>query len=271
MLAKLLEQNKVQIEKTLKIGRAKWDNLIGRVERQCEKDQGDYYDEQIWTFLACCGYAVVGASAVDKLSVLLCRQSQSTSFPKSIWFEALPIPPRENEGNTHLDLAIGNIARRETTASGIRYDEQDNGFSCFCECKWYSDISKDVTYDKHRNQLIRVVENALAFQSNGHFPAHVYVSLVTPRIFRDAPVKSRLYQYKYEEYKSDKKKMLLDLGTRSLREDKAKGLCAPQVEERVDCLSLNWITYEELYENIPGSNISEALSSFHGRFNQSGK
>jgi hypothetical protein len=271
MLAGLLRGHKDQIETTLRIGYATWDALIERVERQDRKDQDDYDDEQIWTFLVCCGYAMAGASGAAQLGSLLCGQTHSTFFPNLIWFEALPIPPRKNEGNTHLDLALGNIAPRAGTSSGIRYDEHDCGVICFCECKWYSDISKDVSYDKHRNQLIRVIENALTFQSNAHFPTGVHVTLITPRVFRYAPLKSRLYQYKYEEYKSNTTAMLRDLSGCSLPENSTKEFCYPNIAERMGCLSLNWIAYEDLYSNIPRSPISEALASFHRRFNKSEK
>jgi hypothetical protein len=271
MLAELLRGHKEQIETALKIGYATWDALIERVERQGRKEQDDYDDEQIWTFLVCCGYAMAGGSGAAQLGNLLCGQTQSTFSPNSIWFEVLPIPPRKKEGNTHLDLALGNIAPRAGTSSGIRYDENDRGIICFCECKWYSDISKDVSYDKHRNQLIRVIENAITFQSEGHFPTVVHVTLITPRVFHDAPLKSRLYQYKYEEYKSNTAAILHDISGCSLPENSTEEFCYPNIAERIGRLSLNWIVYEDLFANIPRSPISEALLSFHRRFNGSEK
>lgn len=50
---------------------------------------------------------------------------------------------------------------------------------CFCEMKWYSDLSTKVTHDLHRNQLAHVIENAVAFASAPLDQVHVV--LVTPR------------------------------------------------------------------------------------------
>jgi len=66
----------------------------------------------------------------------------------------------------------------------------------------YSDISISVTYDIHRNQLARVIENALCFQGSGKYAEKIHVTLVTPSIFRNAPLKSRLYQYKDELFEN---------------------------------------------------------------------
>ena len=76
---------------------------------------------------------------------------------------------------------------------------QGASWVCFCEMKWYSDISGKVTHDIHRNQLARVIENAIAFASAPLDRAHV--ALVTPASFRAS--RSRLYGYKFEEYERD--------------------------------------------------------------------
>jgi hypothetical protein len=271
MLATLLTEHKTHIEATLKIGYATWDALIERVERQDRKSAEDYDDEQIWTFLVGCGYAMAGAAGAAQLGSWLCGPVQSSGFPSSIWFERLPIPPRKKEGNTHLDLALGNIAERGNTSSGIRYDGHDAGIICFCECKWNSDLSKDVSYDRQRNQLIRVIENAVTFQSNGRFPARVIVTLITPKVFQDAPMKSRLYQYKYEEYKGNPAAMLHDLSNCQLETNSAEDFCYPDIAQRLECLSLNWVAYEDLFSHVPLSPISQGILSFHKRFNKTGE
>ncbi len=85
--------------------------------------------------------------------------------------------------------------------SGIQLSDTDKSWICFCEMKWNSDISITVTYDLERNQLARVIENALCFQSDKHqYADEVTVTLVTPEMFYISKCKSRLFQYKYEEY-----------------------------------------------------------------------
>jgi hypothetical protein len=82
MLAELLRGHKEQIETTLKIGYATWDVLIERIERQGRKDKDDYDDEQIWTFLVCCGYAMAGGSGAAQLGYLLCGELNQ-HFPQT--------------------------------------------------------------------------------------------------------------------------------------------------------------------------------------------
>jgi hypothetical protein len=270
MLAPLLKEHKLRIETALRIGYATWDALLERVERQERKPSDDYDDEQIWTFLVGCGYAMAGAAGVAQLGSRLCGATPPTIFPPAIWFEALPVPPRKKEGNTHLDLALGNIVLRNGTSSGIRYDEQESGLICFCECKWYSDISKDVSYDRCRNQLIRVIENAATFQSNDRFPGRVIVTLITPKIFQDAPVKSRLFQYKHEEYKDNSAAMLRDLASCPLEMNRTEEFRYPDIAQRLGCLSLNWVAYEDLFAHVPPSPISESILLFHKKFNKTG-
>jgi hypothetical protein len=84
-------------------------------------------------------------------------------------------------------------------------------------------------------------------------------------------LKSRLYQYKYEEYKDNTAAMLRDLSGCSLPENRTEEFCYPNIAQRMGCLSLNWVTYEDLFSSIPRSSISEAIASFHRRFNESEK
>ena len=179
--------------------------LVTRVQ-QCETmEQMDYYDEQVWTFLLAANYAMAGDNSITTLGSLLTEDAASASIEK-LWFECMPIPPRTKEGNTQLDLALGAIARRRNTLGGIEYAPTLGDSICFCEFKWYSDISIAVSFDRHRNQLVRIIENALCFQrANGQsftFPKTVHVTLVTPQLFKKQSFKSRLYQYKFLEYQS---------------------------------------------------------------------
>ena len=132
--------------------------------------------------------------------------------------------------------------------------------------KWYSDIATRTTHDIHRNQLARVIENALYFNDNDgdrhsdcmdgdRYSDCVYVALVTPKAFKNREVNSRLYQYKFEEYEADRGHLVKDL------KEKSKHAIG-DMEDRVGRLTLRWSTYDEIFAEIPTSEISEKLKEF---------
>lgn len=269
-LAEVLMNHHDEITKYLYIGYARWDDLISRVERQERKPSDDFADEQIWTFLVGCGYAIGGEDGVARLTKSLTSSNYKVPTNPRIWFEVLPIPPRKGEGETHLDLALGTIARRNGTESGIELENVESSWICFCEMKWYSDISYNVSYDQHRNQLVRVVENALCFQNRGKFAEKIHVVLVTPKIFQEASTKSRLYQYKYGEYYSDPSRIRGDLDVCQLdRNDRVNWNYPSDIQDRISKLSLGWISYEALFKGMPMSGISDELKRFVAENNKS--
>src|SRR6056297_1705354 len=202
MLSEIIDENREEIEKFLHIGYANWEDMINKLKNyEGSNDNKKMDDEQLWTFLLGCGYAAGKKEGISKLARLLTTKNINTDEIDKIWFEVLPLPPRKDEGNTHLDLAIGNISIRDNTTSGIKLKNNiEKPWICFCEMKWNSDISTKVSYDLKRNQMIRVIENALTFQNNNNELAKdIYFNLVTPDLFKKEP-KSRLYHYKFEEY-----------------------------------------------------------------------
>jgi len=262
-LAQGLRAHRDEITGYLYIGYAVGDDLVARVERQEGKDSSDYDDEQVWTFLVGCGYAIAGEDGVARLTEALTGSNQKSPANPKIWFEVLPVSPRKREGETHLDLALGTIAVREGTESGIRLDDVGSPWVCFCEMKWCSDISVRVTCDVHRNQLARVTENALCFQASGKYAEKVYVTAVTPATFRNARLKSRLYQYKFEEYEADRTCLMDDLEACGLeKNEQADWSFPPHLAQRVASLSLRWVTYDELFQNLPDSPIAAELTKF---------
>jgi hypothetical protein len=200
-----------------------------------------------------------------------------------IWLEALPYPPREKEGNTNLDMALGRISRRtlgkkenhsETKGNGIEYGG-GGGFICFCEMKWYSDISKSVTHDQHRNQLVRVIDNALSFEDKeGGLPERIFVTLVTPEVFKDRKPKSRLYAYKFEEY-ANKKAIFEDLAgcdlvyRPNITGEKEIEEKLSQIEKRLQRHELKWATYEGLVDAMEDDELGRMIKSFHSAYNGS--
>lgn len=252
MLSDILQKYHYLISEHLYIGNAKWNALVDTLKKyEANGEKNKLEDEQIWTFLVGCGYAAAGVEGVSLLSQILTGKAESSESNK-IWFEVLPIPPREYEGNTNLDLAVGNITDRGDTRSGIQLLEEEDTWICFCEMKWNSDISTTVSYDLHRNQLIRVIENALCFQDKqGRYAKEVFVSLVTPAMFYNNEYKSRLYQYKYFEYKDAVDNILKDLHACNLKKRHNENWFYPEdINEQVNCLTLNWITYEHLFEKL---------------------
>jgi hypothetical protein len=268
-LTTILKKNKGKISQYLYVGRAKWDELLKRIENQEINPKRDFDDEQIWTFLVACGYAFAGKRGVDKINKILTNVEQRFQPHLKIWYEALPMPPRIREGNTNLDLALGNIELRDSVESGIELEEIEKPWICFCEMKWYSDISVRVTHDPHRNQLLRVIENALCFQNYGQFAERVYITLVTPKIFKETNLKSRLYKYKYEEYQNNPDAIMSDIESSHLKNRSQQNWIYPEdINTRIAKLSLNWVTYETLFEKMPETMISEEVHNFFSNFNR---
>lgn len=270
-LSNLLNENKDLIENNLYLGFAKWDNLIKKIEEYEEiKIENEIKDEQIWTFLVGCGYAAAGKEGIDKISKLLTGSKKMVKANDKIWFEVLPLPPRKKEGNTHLDLAVGNITQRKETDSGIELSDNEDDWICFCEMKWDSDISTKVSFDLHRNQLIRVIENALSFQNEkDKYSKDIYVTLVTSEEYYNNENYSRLYQYKFIEYKNNPNYIFKDIERSNLDKNEYNSWKYPNnIKSQIDNLNLNWTTYNDLFESLPVSSISNELKSFWKHYNK---
>lgn len=254
-LTEQLTSNKDAILGHLYLGRVRWDRLLEIVGQAEQEEKSDFKDEQVLTFIVCSAYAVAMSPGVAAMSKALTNGEVST---EKLWFEVLPFPTRNLEGNTNLDLAVGSIELRADTKSGIALNEGKETAICFCEFKWFSDISLDVSHDIHRNQLARVVENAMLFSDEKRrLVESSYVTLVTPSIFKTRGQFSRLYQYKWQDYQTlEFLKADLDNCSLELRE----GL--PQPSERVSSLNLNWVTYEDLIVSAPPSLLRDEVLVF---------
>ena len=270
MLSKILNNNREQIEKWLYLGYVKWGTLINRLEKE-QNSQKPMSDEQLWTFIMASGYAIAGQKGLAKLAYFMTGKKQTIKDNSQIWFEVLPLPPRKNEGSTHLDLALGAIKKRNGTESGIEFDREAPSWICFCEMKWFSDIAYGVTNDIERNQLIRVIENAVTFQADGNRPENIFVTLITPNKLKESNIRSRLYHYKFEEYKSGVASrkghdlMFEEIKQCQLEPQNKKQWKYPEeikIRELLANLNLNWISYEVLFRNLPNSKISDGIKKF---------
>lgn len=178
------------------------------------------------------------------------------------------MPPRRKEGNTNVDLAIGAITGRGDKEGGIAYDPALGPSVTFCEMKWYSDISKNVTHDQHRNQLSRVIENAVTFQGAQQLVEKVTVTLVTPQIFVGTEPKSRLYHYKVGEYRRDPRILLAEWERsyhpmpKRVQSDWAYPDEARILEILEKRFTLQHLSFEELFLGAPESGFSMLLGDF---------
>ena len=258
-LASLLTDHRDAICLTLRLGKDNWCDRIQTIN-PLPDSPGKLNKEETWTFLAACGYAICGTAGVAQLTQLLTGRSDLHPPEDSkIWLEFQTMTPRIVEGRTRLDMALGTIVAERETKSGIELagHSGERSWICFCEMKWESDISPRVTHDPNRNQLIRVIECALYFQSKGAFAAEVYVALVTPAVFKDKADCTRLYQSKFKEYETNDSSVLEDL-----KNCRLKPRNNFDASERIDALRLGWQTFDQLFASIPDSAISNGLKNF---------
>lgn len=201
-------------------------------------------NEKVWNYLI--ADILSKNKSKNEYFNLFCGEELKIDSELDIWYEAEPISPKIGEGNTKLDLAFGNIKCRENTELGIEYSHSNGStWICFVEAKFFSDCSTVVKNDPLRNQIVRVIENLLCFQSEGKFPQKLFFTLVTPKFFKENP-KSRLYGYKMEEYK-DINYILRDIRLSNLENRMKKGWNYPDnIEDRARRLKTNWISYEDI-------------------------
>lgn len=191
----------------------------------------------------------------NTLYKLLTKQDRKSHCEIAV--EAQPLTLRTDEGNSLLDLAMGSIKRRGTTTSGIDLDKdnEEQDF-VFCEAKWKSDLSVGATKCSFRNQLQRVIENALLFAGE-NFKGNIFVTLITPELYKkhyELGLYTRFYSCKYTEYKGNIKGTFLreldliqEANLIPFKNNKNRYI----IEKNLDKLILNWVTFEELIENLP--------------------
>lgn len=209
------------------------------------------------------------ANEEGKLYELLTGESHNNPF---LFLEAQPYSQRKHEGNTNLDLAMGSIKKRKGTESGIQYDSknQEKHF-LFLEAKWDSDISVGVKYCTIRNQLQRVIDNALYFSFNPESINKIYVVLLTPKKYKNCfeeKLNSRFYGYKYGEYSLDSSIILreLEMIKSELPWKEGENLDS-LIQENIKKLTLNWVTFEELIEKITKNSVKEEIKTVYEKIN----
>jgi hypothetical protein len=96
------------------------------------------------------------------------------------------------------------------------------------------------------------------FQGGGTCPERVHVVIITPASFKRRTIKSRLYQYKFEEYKGEKMTMVEELEACRLEPSKSY----PDIRRALSTLELHWVTYQDLLRSAPESAIRSHLDKF---------
>jgi hypothetical protein len=217
----------------------------------------DREKEVVWTYLVARKYV----KDLKDLVRLLCGQENLLMPEESkIWLEAYLQPTRQGEGvswKTRADLAIGHF--EEETERENQIQGSGGEWVCIVESKWYDDIRLNAKSDDRLNQFLRIIEHALLLHDKkGHFPEKVYVTLVTPKYFKEGTGKfsDRKYPKKYKEYKDNPEKLKKDLAICALPFLKYD---VETLISRTSALILNWVTFEELLglpnlveDQIPG-------------------
>ena len=252
-------------------------NMLGNLSlfNRIKQEKLEKADEQV--LLSKIVEEYLKESKVEKLYELLTR-GNSKITPSNIKYgiEAQPLTHREKEGNTYLDLAMGSIKRRGSTESGIELDitnkKQD---FVFCEAKWKSDLSVGVSKCSIRNQLQRVIENALIFAGE-NFKGNIFVTLITPELYKkhyELGLNTRFYSCKYAEYKGNIRgtflrelNLIKELGVIPFNDEKGverKSKYREIVEKNLDKLILNWITFEELLFKISNDSLKSEYEKYN--------
>jgi hypothetical protein len=256
--------------------------VLKRLKRYELKWAGTYPpDEEVWTLLFAYGFIAVEDRRAQ-LAQLLIEGKVPPSPPFELWLEMSPIPPRgEPEWNSIIDLVAGNQRTRKRTKSGIEYEKPENdttGWVCMTEVKWLQDIAVGTSYDPDRNQLAKVIENALTFQKAGKRPSYpeaVHVTLLTPARFKPpqgAAPGVMLYSRKFNAYTHANGRPNVD----GILNDINKALAPlrttprnwkyPKLDERINSLHMHWVTFEDLLAGMPDSEYKQHLTAFVGQF-----
>lgn len=219
-----------------------------------------YGNEVVWTYL-------VAKLAQNNHNVYKLITGFSPKHKHNIFLEGQPLTPYRNiEGNSYIDMALGSVELRAGTQSGIAYSAEAGSDVCFVEAKYLSDLSTKTEHSLLRNQMDRVIENLLNFESNGVYPKKVVFTILTPKIYKENPG-ARLYSYKFDEYarliKENKNELIKKIELISNKEEKRFEYSKEKsyLLNRLDSLELRWITYEEIFLQINPNLQSPDITS----------
>lgn len=277
-----------KIKSHLRITEGQWSgerkSMLDSIEKINDDSLKDFKENYL-TFIVACAYAVKGEDENTSLLKILSNQQlppSSVNNSGPTWFQFSPHTckdPQSGPGgkaSSKLDLAFGNFTKYEN--SEIVYDppEQGDGWICFVEMKILEDISSNSKDNPIYNQFAKYIKSAINFHEYSNtaedkkYPANIHISLVTPKIFIENPG-SRLYSYKFKEYKSETdetinvsniKKDIPDIAKKEYFDDiLCKNLWInSNINERLQNLKLHLIPYEDILDAIPESRLKECIN-----------
>lgn len=199
--------------------------------------------EVVWSYLVARKYMNDPQALVEKL----CGTNEQLPADSKIWLETYLFPTRirneeQNAWKIRSDMAIGHFELAKDRGNQI----QSNGeWVCIAESKWFDDIHANGKFPEIY-QLSQIIDHALLLHDKkGQFPERVYVTLITPRYFKEKQGKfsDRLYWSKYNDYKFEPGKLENDLHLCPfpfLKHD------IETMISRIKVLTLRWVTFEEL-------------------------
>lgn len=204
-----------------------------------------FNNEIVWTY-------AIAKMAEEKPNIYKLITTFDKLEKDNIFLESQPLVPYlGDEGNSHLDIALGAVKIRGTTTSGIEFAGVGN--VCFVEAKYLSDIDTKTSFSPIRSQMDRVIENLLNFDKDGVFSEKVVFTLLTPRIFKKIHGK-RFYYYKFNEYEQDillgrHEELYAKIKLESINLRNRDGNYESKIKDRFKNLSINWVTFEDIIES----------------------
>jgi hypothetical protein len=199
--------------------------------------------EVVWTYLVARKYQNDMSALVNKL----CGQEEILPQNAKIWLEVYLSPTRIwkeelKSWRTRADLAVGYI---EPIAGKDAEIGSNGDWICIAESKWFDDIHRNSKYPEIY-QLSQLIEHAVLLHNrNGDFPGRIYVTLITPKYFKDQMGKfsERNYWKKYRDYSSNRSHLEKDLKLCPLP---FQNHDLETLLQRIESLTLSWVTFEEL-------------------------
>lgn len=221
-------------------------------------------DERFWV-TSCLMTVFYDRDRVQKLEVLLTQaygerppMTGITSWREclegdlALFFETILLSPPSHKAwlREHLqdqqiiphvlDSAQGKVNLEGPTHADALLLNPNNGFAVIVEAKVLSDISYQITYDVTRNQMARTIDVLLEENSSlcepvsRRVPERTLFLLLTPEVFK-RNLTSRLYGYKFTEYKKNPKVIAADLPHRT-------GLDWERISPR-----LGWLIWDDFH------------------------
>lgn len=212
--------------------------------------------EIVWTYVVARKYENNQHELVEKL----CGTAETLPQNSKIWLETYLYPTRIRQEEkdfwkSRADLSIGSLELAADRKSQIR---SNGDWVCIAESKWFEDIRPKPEFPEIL-QLSQLIEHALLLHDkHGKFPERVYVTLITPRYFKDRLGKysNRNYWNKYRDYTENPELLKKDLSLCPLTFLKYD---LETLISRISVLKLNWVTFEDLLglsnlveDHIPG-------------------